>query len=277
MAIITISRGTRSGGLKLAECLGERLGYRSVSREVVLEGARKYNIMEDDLFTHLEKSPSLWKKMKREHRRYLIFVQCALIDAVKEDNMIYHGYAGQLFLKGIRHVLKVRLDAPIEDRIQEVIKDSGRSPREARDYIKEVDKQRTDWVKYVFGENWHDPALYDITFLTSTLQLDTVCDLIVRAIERPEFRTTEASRHRLDNLSLECEVKAALASDESLWELPIEISAESGVVTLRGNLRKRALREAVAEVALQVKGVQECDNQIRLTTDRLPQGIYGHD
>ncbi len=277
MAIITISRGTKSGGLKLAECLARRLGYESVSREVVLEGAKKYNIMEEDLFHHLERAPSLWQKMKREHRRYLIFVQCALIDAVKQDNVIYHGYCGQLFLKDIHHVLKLRLDAPIEDRIQAVVTESGRSPREARDYINSIDTQRSRWVKYVFGEDWRDPSLYDMAFFTSTIQIATICDLVTRAVERPEFQSTDASRHRLESLSLECEVRAALASDERLWELPIDIIADNGTVTLRGMVKNGGLRDSIAELAEQVKGVRKCDVQIRLTTDRLARGIYGHD
>ena len=42
MAIITISRGTMSGGKKLAELLCQRLGYQCISREIIVEAAEKY-------------------------------------------------------------------------------------------------------------------------------------------------------------------------------------------------------------------------------------------
>jgi FixJ family two-component response regulator len=39
MPIITISRGTFSGGKELAECLARSLGYACISREVLKGGA----------------------------------------------------------------------------------------------------------------------------------------------------------------------------------------------------------------------------------------------
>ena len=42
MSIITISRGTFSGGRDLAECLAQKLGYPCISREVIVEAAERY-------------------------------------------------------------------------------------------------------------------------------------------------------------------------------------------------------------------------------------------
>jgi len=39
MSIITISRGTMSGGKILAETLAERLSYRCISREIIIKAA----------------------------------------------------------------------------------------------------------------------------------------------------------------------------------------------------------------------------------------------
>ncbi len=39
MAVICISRGSKSGGQAMAECLGTRLGYPVLGREVVQEAA----------------------------------------------------------------------------------------------------------------------------------------------------------------------------------------------------------------------------------------------
>ena len=50
MAIITISRGTKSGGEKLAKCLSERLGWPAISREVIVETASQYGVSETLLF-----------------------------------------------------------------------------------------------------------------------------------------------------------------------------------------------------------------------------------
>jgi cytidylate kinase len=277
VAIITISRGAKSGGAELAQRLSERLGYSCKSREVVLEGAKKYNIMAEELYRRLDESPGLWNKLTRDHERYLIYVQCAVIDAVREDNVIYHGSAGQLFLRGIQHVLRVLLEAPIEERVKTVMQESGKDDSEAADYIAKIDTQKIRWFKLIFGEQWRDPSLYDMSFSTRKLTIDSICDIVALAVRQKEFRTTEQSVRLLNNLSLECEVKAAFAADDKIWNLPIEISANNGVVELRGIVKDAKLRDVVAEVAGQVKGVKECRCQINLSTDPLSRGIYGHD
>jgi cytidylate kinase len=275
MAIITISRGTKSHGVELADRLSKRLGYARKSREVVLEGAKKYNIMAEELFEHLEESPSLWQKLTREHHRYLIYVQCALIDAVKEDNVIYYGHAGQLFLRGIRHALKVRLDTPLEERVSAVMQEFGKSFDEANDYIARIDEERVRWVKHVYGERWQDPSLYDLSFSTENLTIDSICEIIALTVGREEFRTSDESTGKLNNLSLECEVKAAFASDDRIWNLPVMVVAEKGVITLRGTAKDRKVRDTFAELASQVKGVQKCIVEISLATDPLPKGMSG--
>jgi cytidylate kinase len=277
VAIITISRGTKSGGLKLAQSLSRRLGYSCISREIILEGAKKYNILEEELAGRLEESPNLWQKITRQHQRYLVFVQCALIDAVRKDRVIYHGYGGQLFLRGITHVLKVRLDAPLADRIDVVMKESEIGHEEAEDYIARIDEQRARWVKQTYGEDWRDPTLYDMSFCTGNMTIDSICEIIALAVDREEFKTTEASVRALENLSLECEVLAALAADDKTWNLPVTVSASDGTVTLRGTVKSESLRDRIAELAAQVKGVKNCDVGIGLSTDPLSKGIYGHD
>ncbi len=276
MAIITISRGSKSGGEKLAHCLSERLGYNIFSHEVILEGARKYNILEEELLTRLKESPNFWRKFTMEHKRYLIFVQCALLDAVKQDNVVYHGYAGQVFLRAIHHVLKTRLDAPIEERLKIVMKEQQLDADAARDYITNIDEQRRRWIKWAYGEEWRDPALYDMTFYTGNMTVDTICEIISLAVKRDEFRTTEASARRLDDISTECEVKAAFASDDKLWRLPVKVTANGGTVTLRGAVKNGKLRDMLVELASQVKGVTECKANLNLLSGELSKGIYGH-
>jgi cytidylate kinase len=277
MSIVTICRGTKSGGEKLAQCLADKLGYSLLSREVILECARKYNIMEDDLFRKLETTPSLWQKFTMEHKRYFVFVQCALIDAVKDDNVVYHGYAGQVFLTGIPHVLKTRLDTPLEDRIKIIMKEKDIDAKEARRLINNIDEQRRRWIKDAYGMDWRDPSLYDISFSTANMTLDTICDLITRAVNRDEFKTSEISKRRLLNLSMACEVKAAFASDDKLWHLPITVSANDGTVTLKGAVKDKKQKDMLVDLAAKVKGVVDCDVHIRLLSGRLSKGVYGHD
>ena len=49
MSIITISRGTLSGGRAVAECLAEMLGYPCIGREILQEAAKRLGVSEDNV------------------------------------------------------------------------------------------------------------------------------------------------------------------------------------------------------------------------------------
>ena len=68
MAIITISRGTLSGGRATAECLSDELEYPCVGREILQEAARKIGVSESDLSKKLEDPPSLWARLTKERQ-----------------------------------------------------------------------------------------------------------------------------------------------------------------------------------------------------------------
>jgi cytidylate kinase len=277
MAVITISRGAKSGGEELAKRLASKLGYQSVDKEVISECARKYNIMEHDLLDELENTPSLWQKLTRERSRQLIYIKCTLLDFAKKDNIIYYGHAGQLFLAGISNVLKLRLDAPMDDRISTVMSDINMDYNAAVEYIKDFDEHRRRWVKMLYDEDWHNPTLYDLSFNLQNMTLDTICDIVAVAVNSDEFKTTEKSTQHLNDISLACEVKAAIASDDKIWDQQITIGAVDGVVTLKGRAKNDKLRDLIIEVASQVKGVKGCESAIGLVSDPVTKGKYDHE
>ena len=277
MAVITISRGIKSGGEQLAIRLSQILGYKTISHEVISDCSRKYNIMEQDLLEELENTPGLWQRLTHEHNRYLIYIKCALVDAVRQDNIIYFGHAGQLLLAGISHVLKLRVEAPIEDRIEKVMSEFHKNYDEAIDYIRQVDEQRRHWVKFLYDEDWHNPSLYDLTVNLQNMSLETVCKLVADVANSPEFATTEKSVRQLNDISLACEVKAAIASDDKIWDQKVTVNADDGVITLRGSAKNGQLRDLIAETASQVKGVKKCNVNISLLSDPLSKGKYGHE
>ena len=275
MAIITVTRGVQSGGRKLAHRLAEKLAYSCLSREVVARCARKYNIMEEDLYGRLIEAPSRWRKLSKEHKRYLTYIQCSLIDAAKQDKVIYHGYAGQLFLRGVSHALKIRLDAPLEERVRAEMREYNKDYEQALEYIKKADARRNRWVNFLYGEDWHDPSLYDLSINLRSISVDTACDMIAWMVNGDAFKTTEKSLKRLKDLSLECEVKAAIASDEKIWDQAISVYASGSVVTLRGTVKSKNIEATIVDIASKVKGVTDCKVDISVSKEPLPREIYG--
>jgi len=258
MAVITISRGIKSGGEELARMLSKRLNYSTINREIIAECCRKYNVIEGELLEELEATPSLWHRLTRGRSRQLIFIKCALLEAVKQDNIVYFGHAGPLFLAGLDHVFKIRLETPREERIETAARELDISHDDAVTYIMDVDKSRDRWIKLLYDENWRDPSLYDLVVNCRNISLETICDLVALSIEKGEFRTTEESMRVLNNISLACEVQAAIASDDKIWEQSITVTAQDGDVTIRGIVKNKELSRLIMETALQVKGVKNC-------------------
>jgi cytidylate kinase len=272
VSIIAISRGTKSGGLELADRLSKRLGYRTLSREeVIAESARKYNVMEEFLEVKLDRTPSLWQRFTDEYGRYICFIQCALLQAVQRDNVIYHGHAGQFLLRGLPNVLKLRIEAPLEYRIRSVMAELGHSRDEAVKYIEGVDDQRRRWVKMVYNQDWCDPALYDLCVNLQNMSMDNICDIVAMAIEHDDFRTTEDAAKWLGNTALQCGVKAALSADDRVWNSSqqVTISANEGAISLRGSTKSKESRDLIMEAVTQVEGVVDCKSEISLLSNSL--------
>lgn len=271
MPIVTISRGAKSGGIALAKMLCEELGYRCLSREILIEGAKKYNIDEETLAAELEKTPTLWQRLTHEQNRYLIFIKCALLQAAKGDNMVYHGHAGQFFLEDVKHALKVRILAPLEYRVKTVMAEMEIGHDKAVEHIAKVDTARRRWVKSLYGRDWEDPALYDLTVNLASLSLDTACATVRRALESDDFAPTVDSMHRLNDMSLECEIRAGIAADDKLWEQNLQITAQNGKVVVRGPVKTEEQRALVQQLVSQVEGVTEADVFVSLLSDPLPE------
>ena len=74
----------------------------------------------------------------------------------------------------------------------------------------------------------------------------------------------------MNNLSLECDVRAALATDDEIWKTQeITVNAYNGLIILKGTAKNRELRDLIVDTTSKVKGVKECKSDISLLSDAL--------
>ena len=255
MPIITISRGTFSGGSELAACLQARLGYDLVSREIVAEAAQSYGVSEARLSEALERRPGLLGRFVHDRRRYLAFVRAALCERAAHDNVVYHGHAGHLLLMGIRHVLRVRLIAPLEFRMAALRTRMGLESEEAARYIERVDKERVRWTQFLYGADWRDPGLYDLVINLEHVDLEGACLAVVALAARPCFQADDASRQAMADLLLASRVAAVLAVEPDTANAEVEVRAKAGEVEIVGKIPDPVLVSKVSERARAVDGV----------------------
>jgi len=264
MAIITISRGTMSGGKKLAEMLADKLQYRCVSREIIIEAGSEYGVPEQKLIEAIRKSPSIFQKLTFEREQYLAYIQAILCEFAQHDNLIYHGNAGHFLLPGVSHVLRIRLLANMTYRIESAMAEFDYSEKEAKNYIKHIDRERVKWTKFLYGQDWRSPELYDLVFNLDRTDLEFVCEMVACAIKQPEFQTDARSDKAMKDLLLASKLRAALASMHNIRLDLLEIAADDATVILRGKVKNQELLDEILEVAGKLPGIDNIDNQIRI-------------
>lgn len=263
MAIITISHEMGAGGPDVGMGLAQRLGYRYVDHELLLDAVRRYGLAQEKL-SHLDESkPTLFERFDTETRHYITVLQTTLLEFAEMDNAVLMGRGGQWLLRGIPHVLRVRIIAPFEQRVRQWIKRSadmtGETPnqRAAADFVRRDDAEKNGRMRYLYEVDLGDPSLYDITVSMEHLTTDAVVQMIESAARRPELATTDSSRRVVASRALVSRVQVALATNPETRRYRIGVEAEDGVVTLEGTA---ALDRAV-DVARKVSGVRDVRTQ----------------
>jgi cytidylate kinase len=228
MAIITISRGCFSHGKEIAEGVAERLGYECISQEVLLEASQFFDVSEEKLFESLHDAPGLLERLTHVRQRFIDGFQAMLLEHVVKDNVVYHGFAGQMLLSGISHVLRVRVIADMEERIKMVQSRQQIAREEALRLIEREDHARAEWYRTIYRIDMHDSWLYDMVLHIDRLSIDDACNIVCRAASSDKFKTTALSRAALADLALESHVKAVL---ESICKA--DVKCKEGIVHIR--------------------------------------------
>jgi cytidylate kinase len=265
-----------SGGAQFAECLARRLGYRSLAHEIIAGAAEDLGVPEEVLLGKIEKSAGTWERLTTDRRLYIVAVQSALADACVSGDLVYHGHAGHLLLRGIPALFKVRLIAPMAMRIRAVMGGQGLDYKAARDYIRHVDQERIGWTKFIYGVDWRDPANYDVVVNLADMTIESACAMVAAVAGLPAYRSTETVRKKLKDFALACRVKLALAKSTKSRAISFHVMAEDGKVEILGEsagatlLMKQAgfSEQDIQLIAESVAGVE----QARVNLHRFAEG-----
>ena len=71
MAVITISRGSYSRGKEIAEKAAAKLGYKCISRDLILSVSKEYNIPEVKLVRAIHNAPNILSRLNRKKEKYV--------------------------------------------------------------------------------------------------------------------------------------------------------------------------------------------------------------
>jgi cytidylate kinase len=254
MEVITISRGTFSGGKLLAERLSATLGYRCIDRDEIVARAAGCGVSSKDLLSALATPPAN-QTATLNHRKYiyLAVVQAALAEEILSGRVIYHGHAGHLLLNAGITVLRLRVVAPMEFRIRMAQERLGLSRTETIAHIHKMDAERRRWTQFLYGVDWEDPSLYDLVLNLEHFSIETATRVISGMIKEagPDFWAE--AQAALKDFALASRVRAELALKPLTSHLEVKVQSRGGAITVKSSPFEE--QEEVRQAVLGVPGV----------------------
>jgi cytidylate kinase len=267
MPIITISRGTYSGGMQLAECVAGRLDIPCVSREILVEAAEQFGVSEQALAEAMGRPPSFFERFSHQREIYLALVRTALLQHAAHGSFVYHGHAGHLLLSEIPNVIRVRVVAPMQFRVTAAMERLGVDQRAAVQHIEQVDRQREKWTRFLYGVEWEETSLYDMIVSLEHLDIDEVCEMLCGVARLKRFEWTEESRGAVADEALAALLTAELTRDPSTRGAELTVTARRGAVTIRGKAPGLSASAAIERIARGVPDVKEVTVEVAGASD----------
>ncbi len=273
MAVIFISRGTMSGVRLLMDRLYERTRIRHISREDLEEEVNQHGELAKRILERLEKATSAYEQFSELRWPYLVLMRNALLDEIRRDNVIYHGYSGHLLLPPIRHFVRVRIEAPLDLRVTMTMKRLGCDEKSARDYITDADDYRVKWARFMYGRDIRNTLLYDLILNLGHMTLKSACGILECIMSDDDFQASPESGDEVERLYLATSVEVALVTDPRTQTLEISAAAHDDGIDLIGPYIEERDLAVVKKIAAGVEGVKN----IRYSPGYAPSlEISGH-
>jgi cytidylate kinase len=248
MSVIAISRGSLSAAAQLAEGLRTILGGRIVTREQVVKAAEGYGLQEAGLSEkHImaQHPPGFWERYSDARKHYLICFKAALLDFVLKESIIYHGNLAHLLLNQVPFVLRVRVNAPLENRIKVLMDAEGISEDTAIQKVREIDQQRRRWTAFLYDADYRDPILFDIVLNMEKMTIQDAIELVTSEAKRDQFQPGEESLKIVKDCHLATVAQAFLMHSPNTYglDLAVDANAATGEVVVH---KSPALAESAA-------------------------------
>jgi cytidylate kinase len=185
---ITIERDPGSGGRPISKLVAQKLNFEFYDDRLLEEIAKSTKIKRRVLEQIDEKGRSMIQDVTQsllnpdyvsdvKYMRELIKVILTL------------GYKGRVVIlgRGANFILpegnglRVRVTAPYRVRLQRAIYYETKTPEQAEDTVKRIERDRREFIHQYFNKDIDDPDYYDLVINTTFLSLDDAAEVIESA------------------------------------------------------------------------------------------------
>lgn len=242
--------------------MARELGCVCISREDLIEQAIQLGVPADTLEAAMSKPPRFYRQMEAERNQYLACLTMLLTEQILRGDVVYYGHAAHMLLCGIPNILRIRVLAHPEFRITSVIRTMGLSREEAKEYIRKVDEEREKWVRFLYGVDWNDPALYDIVVHLDQMGLNNAVVGLKALAKLPDFALNSETEEAIKNLYLASKAHFELTKDPRTNIADVRVSADNGVVQVTYPPLESKVAMYVSEVLSRVPEIKAVNTTI---------------
>jgi len=204
--LITVSREYGAGGSELGVLLGQMLGWPVMDHEVVRQLAARLSCDEGEVVAMDEHAPSFLERLASvatvtapEPRAHSTpwttdpdYVAAAarevLLEAARHAPVIIVGHGGNCLFRGRADVLRVRVVAPFEVRVQRVARRTGAPPTRAIAEVRRRDADRQHYLQRYYKSDMNDACGYDLQINTGTVSLEEAARLVLDLVQSDALR-----------------------------------------------------------------------------------------
>lgn len=264
MPIVAMTREMGSLGRDVAARVAQRRGRKVVYHEIIDQLADKMRLRKSHVARLLEGRAGLWEKLAASETSLTIFTADETYRVLLDGTTgVLRGWGAVHLLADIPHVVRVRVCAPMELRIERMMERLGTLDREAvQREIALSEEAHTAIARRHFRLDWRDPEHYDLVLSTARLTVDECADEIERLMELPRFQRTAESERIARSRALEWSVRAELRRDPRTANTRTRLECIDGYVRITGAAGSRNEAQNVSEVVATVPGVLAVDNQM---------------
>jgi cytidylate kinase len=197
--IITVEREYGSGGAVIARELAKRLGWKLWDEELTQEIARVANVDHHAARSCDERVDSVLYRLFKVYARgsyeralpvgetrafdtdrMFATMQKVVEDVARRGNCVIVGRGSTYILRDLPDAFHVFIYASVGEKLRR-LKGIGKSEKEARQLIEDIDRDRAAFIRHYFGKEWPWRPLYNV-LINSKFGDEYVVEMILQHV-----------------------------------------------------------------------------------------------
>ncbi len=267
MSILTISREYGSGGREIGYAVAKAMAYEYVDKEKLLTDIRtagpKWEQWSRDLDEHC---PSVWEKYDWSFQGFAALIQNAIFNYALKNNVVIMGRGGNFLLKDLSCSYRVRVIAPIDERIGRIMQREGLDKDTARWLCEKTDSERSCFLHAIYKRHWDEQTEYDAVFDTGRRSIEGVVQHVVEELQKRDRASNEEAWDKLAMRAIAAKVRSGLATNPRFFIPTLDVFHDGKEIVLRGVTHTIKQHKLIEDAAKELAGGTPVRCELRYRT-----------